>query len=164
MTRLAVKAYVKDLLDDTSLVYPMLVETVIQRPKYVNVGGAASIIVYLAEERERRVALPRGSGAKQIDDSIVLAITWATDDAELGGQQFDGLLALIDQVVRAVDFSTGAILLTDPETGEESALFAIGEEIKTTFYLPQTVGDELSTGLMLFMAEKELSVVEMIAA
>lgn len=164
MTRLAVKAYVKGLLDDPDLVYPMPVEVMIHRPKYANVGGSASIIVYLSEERERRESLPRGTGSKRIDDSVVLAITWATDDADLGGQQFDSLLTLIDQTVRAVGFSHGSLLLTDPESGEESALFSIGEDIRTTFYLPQTVGDDLSTGLMLFMAEKELSVIEMITA
>ena len=153
MSRLAVKAYVEQQLAGLSI--PVACTVLRQRPKTVEVGEQAVIVVDVAMSRERRYTIPRGVGRKQVDHQVRLDVYWLAADEQQGGDDFDALLEQIDAIFRAAAIPADA---TDPETSDTSQIVFIGEDIDTEAEPPLT--DESLQGLVAFAARKTLAVVE----
>lgn len=153
MSRLGVKAYVADQLAGLSL--PVECTVLRQRPKAIEVGEQAVIVVDVARSQERRYTIPRGAGRKQVDHQVRLDLYWLAADEQQGGDDFDTLLEQVDAIFRAVALPADAL---DPETSDTSQIVFIGEQIDTE--TDQPLLDESLQGLVAFSARKTLAVIE----
>ena len=153
MSQLAVKRFCRRQL--ALLDVPVQAAVFSQRPRQVAVGDQAVVVITIPQSRERRLTLSRGAGRKAIVHQVRLDIYWLATDEQDGGRQFDGLLARLDQLFRATPLPAA---LSDPESGEQSVLTAVGEEIDTRLEPPLL--DEQGEGLVAFTAEKLLTITE----
>lgn len=160
MSVLAVKEYVAAQL--ALLDVPVLASVWSQRPKQVTVGEQTVVIVTCPQSRERRLTgararqgAPTSGGLKQIEHTIRLDVYWIAADEQAGGRWFDTLLDLLDQTYRAVTLPAA---LTDAETGGQSSISVLGEQIDTQREEPQL--DESAEGVVAFTATKTLQVTE----
>ncbi|GEM_PF-6024082 len=149
MSRFAIKAYCRQQMALLDVPAPCAVLT--QRPKEIEVGEQAVIVVNVPESKERRYTLNRGFGRKQIEHRVAA-------DAQAGGQAFDSLLEQIDGIFRAVVIPAN---VSDPDSGGQSVIVWIGEEIDTTVEEPLL--DESLQGMVVFSAQKQLAVTEHVA-
>lgn len=160
MSALAVKEYVRQQL--AALDVPVLASVWSQRPKQVPVGEQTVIVITDPDAREARLAGPRAQagnpqsgGAKTVTHRVRLDVYWVAADEQAGGRWFDTLLELIAQTFRGVALPAA---LTDPDTGAQSALALIGEEMETHRLEPEL--DQSVEGLVAFTAEVTLTAVE----
>lgn len=153
MSRLAIKHYCRQQLALLDVPAPCAVLT--QRPKEIEVGEQAVIVVNVPESKERRYTLNRGFGRKQIEHRVRLDVYWVAADAQTGGQAFDGLLEQIDGIFRTVVIPAN---ISDPDSGGQSVIVWIGEEIDSAIEEPLL--DETLQGMVVFSAQKQLAVTE----
>ena len=149
MSVVAIKTYVQQqtaLLD-----VPVTCEIFAQRPKEVEVGQNAIIVVNVPQSREKRLTMPRTYGQKVIEHQVSLVVYWVSDDEQTGGQYFDGLLWQIDHIFRTTAIQA---TITDPDNGEQSVLDFVGENIDTRVDAPEFAGEDQS--VVVFAAEKVL--------
>lgn len=153
MSRLAVKSYCRQALALLDVPVPCVVVT--QRPRQIAVGEQAVIAVSVAESKERRFTLSRGAGRKEIVHQVRLDVYWIAADEQRGGVAFDDLLEQIDGIFRA---TTIPVAIADPDSGGQSVIVWIGEEITTI--VDEPLLDESLQGLVAFTAQKTLAVTE----
>jgi hypothetical protein len=153
VSRLAVKSFCRQALALLDVPVPCAVVT--QRPRQIDVGEQAVVAINVAESKERRFTLSRGAGRKEIVHQVRLDIYWIAADDERGGAAFDDLLEQIDAIFRAVAIPAA---IADPDSGGQSVIVWIGEEIATTVEEPLL--DETVQGLVVFTAQKTLAVTE----
>lgn len=134
---------------------PVPCAIVTQRPRQIEVGEQAVVVINVAESKEGRFALSRGAGRKEIVHQVRLDIYWIAADDQQGGAAFDGLLEQIDAIFRAVAIPAA---IADPDSGSQSVIVWIGEEITTT--VDEPLLDETLQGLVVFAARKTLAVTE----
>ena len=153
MTRLAIKAYCRQAMALLDVPVPCAVLT--QRPREITVGEQAVIAIGVPESKERRFTASRGAGRKEIAHRVRLDIYWVAADEQQGGEAFDDLLEQIDGIFRAVAIPSA---ISDPDSGSQSVIVWIGEELTTTVEEPLL--DESLQGLVVFAAQKTLAVTE----
>ncbi|MCL4545104.1 MAG: hypothetical protein M1118_10990 [Chloroflexi bacterium] len=153
MSRLAVKEYCRQQLALLDVPVPCVV--LAQRPREIAAAEQAVIIVTLPESREERFTAPRLFGRKQVTYGAGLEIYWVAADDQAGGTAFDQLLDQIDQYFRLAALP---VAIRDPQSGEESQIVFIAEEIATAVEEPLLV-EELQ-GYIVFTARKTVQVVE----
>ncbi|HEY8744820.1 MAG TPA: hypothetical protein VIU62_17155 [Chloroflexota bacterium] len=153
MSRLAVKAYCRQAMALLDVPVPCVVVT--QRPREIAVGEQAVITINVPESKERRLTLSRGAGRKEISHQVRLDIYWIAADEQQGGAAFDDLLEQIDGIFRTV---TIPVAISDPDSGSQSVLVWIGEDLTTSVAEPLL--DESLQGLVVFTAQKTLAVTE----
>lgn len=154
MSRLAVKAFVAQQLALLDIPVPLTVLT--QRPKEVEVGIHAVVVIELPETKEMRLTLGRPNGSKKVEHRVSLGIYWMGVDPTTG-DRFDELLDQMDDILRT---TTIPVTLTDPQSGSKSQLVWIGEEIETRVHEPLL--DESLEGLIVYSAEKTYAVWEQV--
>lgn len=160
MSALAVKTWVAQQL--SSLDVPVLASVWSQRPKQVAVGDQTVVIVTCPETRESRLTGPRAragvptsGGLKSLIRRVRLDVYWVAADEQAGGRAFDTLLETLVGVYRAVALPAA---LVDPDTGAQSSVGLIGEDMETRMEEPEQ--DRSQEGLVAFAAELTLTVVE----
>jgi hypothetical protein len=109
----------------------------------------------VAESKERRLTLSRGAGRKEVVHQVRLDVYWIAADEQQGGAAFDDLLEQIDGIFRAVAIP---VAIADPDSGGQSVLLWIGEEITTI--VDEPLLDESLQGHVVFAAQKTLAVTE----
>lgn len=152
MSELAVKLYVQQQL--ALLDVPVDARVFSHRPKEVEIGEQAVVVITIPRSREKRLTIPRGQGAKRIDHEVRLHCYMLHDDEQAGGRMFDGLKWQIDRQFRTALIP---VVISDPDSGEQSGIVLIGEEIETRTEEPQM---EAEFGTAIFYAEVTLSVWE----
>jgi hypothetical protein len=155
VTRLALKTYCQRELALLDVPIPLAV--LIQRPKQVEAGEQAVVIIEVAASKEGRYTLDRPLGQKRIDHQLHLDVYWVTAEEQAGGAAFDGLLEQIDAVFRQAVLP---VPLRDPDSGLASTLVWIGEDIDTQVLPPLL--DAALEGLVVLCAEKTLQVREQV--
>lgn len=153
MTRLAVKSYCERLLALLDVPVPCAVLT--QRPREISVGEQAVLLIALPASKEERFAGPRPAGRKQVTHRVALDVYWVAADDQQGGESFDQLLEQIDALFRG---ATMPAAVRDPQSGTESQIVFIAEEIETAVNEPQLI--EQLEGYIVFTAQKMVQVVE----
>ena len=153
MSRLAVKAYCRQAMALLDVPVPCVVVT--QRPREIAVREQAVITINVPESKERRFTLSRGAGRKEISHQVRFDIYWIAADEQQGGAAFDDMLEQIDGIFRTV---TIPVAISDPDSGSQSVLVWIGEELTTSVAEPLL--DESLQGLVVFTAQKTLAVTE----
>ncbi len=153
MSRPAVKAFCRQAMALLDVPVPCAVVT--QRPRQIEVGEQAVITIQVAESKERRFTLSRGAGRKEIVHQVRLDIYWLAADEQQGGAAFDDLLEQIDGIFRTVTIPAA---ISDPDSGSQSVIVWIGEEVATAVEEPLL--DESLQGLVVFTAQKTLAVTE----
>lgn len=153
MSRLAVKSYCRQAMALLDVPVPCAIVT--QRPRQIAVGEQAVIAVTVAESKERRLTPSRGAGRKEVVHQVRLDVYWIAADEQQGGAAFDDLLEQIDGIFRAV---TIPVTIADPDSGGQSVILWIGEEITTV--VDEPLLDETLQGLVVFAAQKTLAVTE----
>lgn len=153
MSRLAIKTYCRQAMALLDVPVPCAVVT--QRPREIAVGEQAVIAINVPESKERRYTLSRGTGRKEISHQVRLDIYWVAADEQQGGTAFDDLLAQIDGIFRTLPIPVD---IRDPESGSQSVILWIGEEMTTSVQEPLL--DESLQGLVVFTAQKTLAVTE----
>ncbi|MGI8915207.1 MAG: hypothetical protein ACR2JY_15715 [Chloroflexota bacterium] len=153
MSRPAVKAFCRQAMALLDVPVPCAVVT--QRPRQIEVGEQAVITIQVAESKERRFTLSHGAGRKEIVHQVRLDIYWLAADEQQGGAAFDDLLEQIDGIFRTVTIPTA---ISDPDSGSQSVIVWIGEEVATAVEEPLL--DESLQGLVVFTAQKTLAVTE----
>lgn len=153
MSRLAIKTYCRRVMALLDVPVPCAVMT--QRPREIAVGEQAVVAINVPESKERRFTLSRGAGRKEIIHQVRLDIYWIAADEQQGGQAFDDLLEQIDAMFRGATIPAN---IADPDSGAQSVILWIGEEIATTVEEPLL--DESLQGLVVFTAQKTLAVTE----
>lgn len=153
MSRSAIKAYCQRQLALLDIPVPCAVVT--QRPKEIAVGEQAVVAIGVATSHEKRFTLSRGAGRKQVEHQVRLDIYWVAADEQQGGEAFDDLLEQIDTIFRGVPIPAN---IQDPDSGAQSVILWIGEEIETA--VDEPLLDESLQGLVVFTAMKTLAVTE----
>jgi hypothetical protein len=153
MSRLAIKEYCRQQL--ALLDVPVPCAVLVQRPKEIEVGEQAVMVVQVPETKERRLTASRGVGRKELLHRVRLDLYWLAADEQAGGRAFDGLLEQVDAIFRSAAIPAA---VSDPDTGAASVVVWIGEEIETTVEEPLL--DESLAGLVVFAAQKTLPVTE----
>lgn len=154
MSRLALKQFMAQVLAD--ITEPMPCDVWTQLPKEDEVGTNAVIIALVPRSREKRKTISGlHSSIKEVEHMLELRVFWTNDESQQGGTQFDTLLQVVDRLVKA---QSTPLMLTDPETGDQSQLIYLGEEIETVVPEPESVGDSASA--LMFSAVKSVQAVE----
>lgn len=126
-----------------------------QAPILDKLGAAIGVVAaWLPEADERRIAIPRGGGAKEINVHVLLLLHAVGKDAEgVVGDNWDIACGLL-----AIAYRTAAMptTITNPLTGLQYHLREIGEEIRLHQTEPGKYG---SAGLAHYYAEMLVSAV-----
>lgn len=154
MSELAVKLYVQQQL--ALLDVPVDARVFSHRPKEVEVGEQAVVVITIRRSREKRFTLSRPAGSKRVDHDVCLYLYMLHDDEQAGGRMFDGLKWQIGRQFRA---ATIPVSISDPDNGEQSGIMFVGEDIDTRTEEPQV---EAELGTTIFYAEMTLAVAEIV--
>lgn len=110
----------------------------------VNPDGIARVYVWPAGGPEKRIAMPRNNpavpqpgGWKQIRHDLQVFMTWMDNPDD--SQADVNFPALIDFVMNALRTCPSPAIYTDPETGDESQMTNLGEEMSYDFVPPRTL-------------------------
>jgi len=157
MSSLAVKTYCAQALANIDV--PAPVQTFVQEFKQTEVGSNIVCWISRPHGEETRLTIQRATGMRQVVHDIVLVLEWTVADEQVGGNAWDVFLDKVDDVFRKLS-TTVSFEITDPETGAKSAIWEIGEQIKTEEL--ETKLDEATQGMVLFSAVKTITVKEVL--
>lgn len=158
MTQLAVKTEIAKLFSD--ITSPVSCDVFIQMPREDQVGLKAILLISIKQSRESRESLGFGIGIKQIQHSVSIQSWYVNDDPQVGGREFDVLISVIQKLLRGYGAPGAAQQISDPETGEQSQILWLGEEITSAIQTPEI--SEETSGEFIFSGVVNTVVVEQI--
>lgn len=154
MTRTATKEFVGRGFADFTVPVPLSVWLYL--PKEDEVGTNAAVILDIPRSREKRLTIGGlHTGRKEVSHQLELRVWYTNDDSQVGGRVFEVLLSKVDDVLRG--FNTPQAV-SDPNTGEQSTVVYVAEEIDTAVSFPEAYEEGGSN--LVFMAVKTATVVE----
>jgi hypothetical protein len=119
-------------------------------PPAVRDDPRPAIYIWSARGSERRQSLPRAaapyqpvgqSGWKELTHTIEATLTWFDDNTDLNVDH--AFPAVVDCVLQALRSAADPVYyVTDPLTGQQSELYAIGEKLTYDMAPPRAVADQ----------------------
>ncbi len=160
MSRLAIKQYIitqiaaqeAAIVNNTTTWTHVI--TMRQVPKFEKLGLGLFVITGPSRRVESRLSGSRGAGQKKAIYRMRIWMHAAAKDDQVGGDDFDVAWENLLQVLRTINVQVG---ITDPETGVQSWLHEIGENIDDTIEEPRQSANQ---GLIRLFGEALITVEE----